>query len=324
MTTEMPPSEVSNDVHERFESWLNEDEAPAEEPEEVEGEAVEAEPAEVEDEAEDSEQEQPEAEDDEPDSEDETETLNIDGEEITLPKAVAEKVTAIKKRMEADYTRKTQEAAEMRKSAETLQQRVNQEATFNQQNTDLLVEYKSIDKQLQEYKALTPNDWAAIAQQDITAYTLHKDTERQLEAKQQQIGQELGKRQQYMDAQKSEEHRVRVQNTIDTVRKAIPTYDEATDKKAVQTAVKLGEKYGLKVDPDVLSQTLDPLVWIGLVELGKYLDVVDKRPATQKQVEAAPKVIKPTGKPQKSSTQSRTEKIQKLLAQGRIREASLL
>lgn len=312
---EMQPSqEVSGDIHERFDNWLAADE-PAEEAEGSD------EQTEIETEVAESENDQPEAEDEDEDSGDDLEVLTIDGEEIALPKEVAEKVTKIQKRLEADYTRKTQEAAEMRKSAEQLQQRVQQDAAFNQQNTDLLVEWKSLDMQIKEYDEV---DWAALAEQDIGAYSKHKEIRDNLRLQQQKVGQEFGNRQQFIESQKAEEHKKQLEYTIATVRKAIPTYDKATDDKAVQTAVKLGEKYGIKVDPQLLSQTRDPLVWIGLVELSKYMDIVDKRPATNKQVASAPKITKSVANTQKPSQQSRDQKIQKLLSQGRIREAALL
>ena len=309
-----PVQEVSADIHERFDNWLSADE-PTEEAE-GDDEQTEIEAKETE-----SENDQPEAEDEDEDSGDDLEVLTIDGEEIALPKEVAEKVTKIQKRLEADYTRKTQEAAEMRKSAEQLQQRVQQDAAFNQQNTDLLVEWKSLDMQIKEYDEV---DWAALAEQDIGAYSKHKEIRDNLRLQQQKVGQEFGNRQQFIESQKAEEHKKQLEYTIATVRKAIPTYDKATDDKAVQTAVKLGEKYGIKVDPQLLSQTRDPLVWIGLVELSKYMDIVDKRPATNKQVASAPKITKSVANTQKPSQQSRDQKIQKLLSQGRIREAALL
>ncbi len=309
-----PVQEVSADIHERFDNWLSADE-PTEEAE-GDDEQTEIEAKETE-----SENDQPEAEDEDEDSGDDLEVLTIDGEEIALPKEVAEKVTKIQKRLEADYTRKTQEAAEMRKSAEQLQQRVQQDASFNQQNTDLLVEWKSLDMQIKEYDGV---DWAALAEQDIGTYSKHKELRDSLRLRQQQVGQEFGNRQQFIESQKAEEHKKQLEYTIATVRKAIPTYDKATDDKAVQTAVKLGEKYGIKVDPQLLSQTRDPLVWIGLVELSKYMDIVDKRPTTNKQVTSAPKTTKSVANTQKPSQQSRDQKIQKLLSQGRIREAALL
>lgn len=324
MTTETPQgTEVSqNDVHERFEAWLGEGSAEEADVEEaVEGEEVESEQAEEES-APESDEDQPEGDEEAEDSDDEYETLNIDGEEVTLPKKVAEKVTAIKKRLEADYTRKTQEAAEMRRNAEQFNERVQAEAAFRQQNTELLVEWQTAANQLKEYEGV---DWDALYEQDERTCRIHERKRDELLRKQQVIGQEFTQRQGFVEKQKAIEHSQKRQETIEVVKKAIPSYDKKTDDKAVQTAMKLGEKYGFKVDPQALSKNLDPFVWIGLVELSKYLDIVDKRPATSKQVSEAPKMLKNTSaQPKKSSTQSRADKIQKLLSQGRIRDAALL
>lgn len=324
MTTEMQPTaEVSTtDVHERFETWLNsEDEPASDEPEAVEGEAVESEQAEDVPESEESDEDQTDDEEEAEDSEDEVETLTLDGEEVTLPKDVAQKVTTIKKRLEADYTRKTQEAAEMRKSAEALQQRVQQDVEFHQQNTDLLVEWQTIDSQLKDYDGV---DWAALAEQDISAYSKHKEIRDGLRLKQQQVGSEFQQRQQFIEHQKAEETKQRLAKTVETVTHAIPDYFEKYDNKVTAVAEGLAAKYGMTLDKAQLKQlSQDPLVVLGLVELSKYQDLTAKRPATTNKVASAPPPPKVSVKSQKSS-QSREAKIQKLLSQGRIREASQL
>lgn len=314
-----PQAEVSTDVNERFDAWLNSDEEPEAE---AEGEAeVVSEQAETETETEDSEQEQAEDGDDGEDSDDDTETLTLEGEEVTLPKDVAEKVMTIKKRLEADYTRKTQEAAELRKSAEQLQQRVQQDVAFHQQNTDLLVEWQSIDAQLKEYEGV---DWAALAEQDIGAYSKHKEIRDGLRLKQQAVGSEFNQRQSFINEQQAAEQKQRHEKTVETVKRAVPDYFEKYDAKVVKVAEGLATQYGLTLDHAQLKQlSSDPLIVLGLVELSKYQDLVAKRPEISKKVAAAPKPAKPTAKPQKSS-ESREQKIRTLLSQGRIREASLL
>lgn len=238
----------------------------------------------------------------------------IDGEEFEVPKElapVAEKLKRYEESVRADYTRKTQEAAEVRKNAEYLQHRVQQEAEFNQQNTDLLVEWRSIDAQLKEYENV---DWAALAEQDIGSYSRHKELRDSLRLKQQQLGADYMQRYQYAEQQKAAETQQMRDNTVAIVRKAIPSYDKATDQKAVQTAIALGEKYGLKVDAEALSRNLDPLIWIGLVELSKYHDLVSKRPEISKRVKEAPpaKLSRPAPK-------TRHQEAEKRLKSGRGR-----
>lgn len=322
MTTEneMQPQteEVSEStMDERLEAWLQSDDDEAEEPEgEVASEQAEAEP-----EVEESDEDQPDDEEAE-DSEDETETLTIDGEEVTLPKEVAEKVTKAQKRLEADYTRKTQEAAEMRKSAEQLKQTVEQDAAFYQQNIDLLAEGKSIDAQLKEYESV---DWAALAETDIGAYSKHKEIRDGLRERQQNVWQEFNNRKTFLQQQETERQKQQYAQTVDVVKRAIPDYFEKYDTKVVSVAESLATKYGMTIDKAQLQQmSRDPLVVLGLVELAKYYDLIAKRPESVKKVADAPKPAKLAVKPQKSSVQSREQKIKSLLAAGRIREAAAL
>lgn len=319
-TSEMQPQveEVSEStMDERLEAWLNSDDDEAEEPE-VE---VPNEQAEEETESEESEEEQP-AEEEAEDSEDELETLKIDGEEVTLPKEVAEKVTKIQKRLEADYTRKTQEAAEMRRSAEQLDQRVKQDAAFYQQNVDLLAYGKSIESQLAEYDKV---DWPALAEQDISAYSKHKEIRDNLRAQQQQVMGEFQNRMAFLQQHQEAQEKQQQEHVVEIVTRAVPDYFEKYDTKVVTVAEELAARYGMKIDPAQLRQLArDPVVVLGLVELSKYHDLLAKRPESAKKVAAAPKPPKLAVKPQKSSAQSREQKIKSLLSQGRIREAAEL
>ena len=315
MTTEMAPSEVSPDVNERFEAWLKDEPAEPEETADEEDGQVDELSAESNEEPDEGESEEDEADESEP-----VEKLVIDGEEFEYPKELAplaEKLKGLEASLRSDHTRKTQEAAEMRKSVEAEQQHLHQEAAFIQQNTDLMVEWQTAAKQLKEYEGV---DWGALAEQDIGAYTRHKEIRDSLRQRQQEIGNEFNNRKTYALNQNAQIMHQKRAETVNAVKRAIPNYDAETDKKAVQAAVKLGEKYGFKVDPQVLSQNLDPLIWVGLVELSKHFELVGKRPETKKQVAEA-KHAKPS-KPQKQVTQNRGDKIRKLLAQGRLREAA--
>ena len=314
MATETPQAtEVSADINERFESWLSK---PEEVTEEVTEEKVKVEVEQAEEVTTEEPEEGNAEEETTEDSDDGNETLNIEGIDVVLPREVAEKVTTIQKRLAADYTKKTQEAAEMRKSAEASHEQLKVDAAFQQQNTDMLVQFQSTANQLKEYDGV---DWGVLAEQDIGQYSKHKEIRDSLRLKQNEIHGELNARYDQALKREAQAYQQRWETTVSQVKKAIPSYDESMDKRAVETAVKLGEKYGVKVDPQNLSRNLDPLVWIGLVELSKYLDIVEKRPATNKQVAAK---IGNSAKPQQSS--ERSKQIHKLLSQGRVREAAQL
>lgn len=280
-------------------------------------ERIEDEPEEESPESEsDEEPEEGEPEEEEGKESESGEKLVIDGEEFDVPAELApaaKKLKAFEESVRADYTRKTQEAAAMRQEATTIQQKVQQEARFYQANTDLLVEWKTLEAQLKEYEGV---DWAALAEQDIGAYSRHKEIRDSLRERQQKVGNEFGQRKAAIDEQQAQEHAQRWQNTVNQVKTAIPNYDAAMDAKAVQAAVKLGEKYGFTVDPKELSKELNPLVWVGLVELSKHYDLIAKRPETAKRIAEAPKAQPKQGRP---APKTRHQEAEKRLKSGRGR-----
>lgn len=316
---DMPPSEVSGDIHERFDAWLHSDEGTTSENEALE-ETQEGtdEPAEVIASEADSEPEQAAEESEAEDSE--TETLEIDGEKVELPKDVAEKVTTIKKRLEADYTRKTQEAADMKRQAIEYAQQTQAQEAFQRENFAKLAEWHNANSQLAEYDKI---DWQALAQGDYATYQQYRAMRDAARDKVDVLSRELTAKQ-TENAQRfaQAEHQQR-QACINAVRTAIPQYDEAMDKKSVETAQALCKKFKLPFDGAALARSTDPLVWVGLTELSKYYDLLAKRPeVTKKVAAAAPTMGKPTAAPPKQN--NREQQIRKLLKQGRIREAAQL
>jgi hypothetical protein len=314
---DMQPSEVSGgDIHERLESWLNSPEEPATE------ESADIAETGTQDQAqpETLEAEEPEGQAEAGGETDaESTVVEVDGEEFDLPKEVAEKVATVKKRMEADYTRKTQEAAELKRSAVAMQQTLQQQATFQQQNMADLVEYKTVVNQLKEYDKV---DWAALAETDIIAFNKHREVRDQLRYQAQQMGDEFGQKFQHTQAQQVQAINQARKSCIETVQNAIPEYDSALDQKAVKAAERLAKKFKLPFDATVLSQSTDPLTWIGLTELAKYYDILDKSGNVKKQVAEAPK-LSVKAKPQTQQS-NRESKRRELLKAGRIREAAAL
>lgn len=283
----------------------------------IESEEVE-EVAEAEDEPSAEPESEPEqGEPEEEEAEDSTgEKLVIDGEEFEVPqelRPVAEKLKGLEKSLRADHTRKTQEAAEVRKAAQNFYQQTQQQAQFQQQNIDLLAAMHAAQNELAGYEGV---DWATLAETDIAAYSKHKEIRDGLREKAYRINTELAQRQQAMAQQEQDAIQQKRVQTIETVRRAIPTYDEATDQKAVRAAVKLGEKYGIKVDGEYLRSVLDPLVWIGLVELSKYQDLQSRKPEISKKVAEAPRM-----KPVAPAAKPRTQEAAKRLKQtGRVED----
>lgn len=237
------------------------------------------------------------------------EKLVIDGEEFEVPTELAPlaaKLKGLESSLRADHTRKTQEAAEIRKAATNFYEQTKQTAAFQNENVGYLASLFATQNELATYENV---DWATLAETDIVAYSKHKEIRDGLREKAYKINAELAQRQTLAQQQEEQARHQKWQSTIETVKRAIPTYDEATDQKAVKAAQALGAKYGIKVDGDQLRQMLDPLVWIGLVELSKYQDLVAKRPEISKKVAEAPKMKKPLAPAAKPRNQEATKRL---------------
>lgn len=302
MTTDTAPvTEMS--VHDLADSLGNDDESPEIESEE---EVTEQDEQGTETEAEPDEGESGEEEGEESDS---GEKLVIDGEEFEVPKELAplaEKLKGLESSLRADHTRKTQEAAEIRKAATTFYEQTKQAAAFQTENVGYLASLVATQNELATYENV---DWATLAETDIVAYSKHKEIRDGLREKAYKLNTELAQRQSQAQQQEEQERHQKWQNTVETVRKAIPNYDQTTDAKAVKAAQALGEKYGIKVDGEQLRQMLDPLVWIGLVELSKYQELVAKRPEISKRVAEAPRMNKPVAPAAKPRHQEATKRL---------------
>jgi hypothetical protein len=332
---EMTPSEVSsaNDVHSRFEQWLNADDSSESEAEvavEEENEQENGDAAIEQDEAsEETEVSQEEAEESKEaeNSEDDFETIDINGKNIRVPKEVATEVSALKRNLVADYTRKTQEIAEIRKQALELNEQNMQRIAFEQQNVNLLSQMQSLESQLKNYENV---DWAALAEQDISLYSKHKEIRDDLRGNLQNVKDELGKRYQFTQQLDAKAQQEAMQQTVNLVKQAVPDYFEKYDNEVIVAAENLATKYGLKLDQNALrTLSRDPLVVLGLVELVKYqqkdASLQAKRSEIGKKMEAVPKKMQKSisGK-QSNQNQSRESKIKALLKAGRIRDAAEL
>lgn len=287
-----------------------------------------AEPIELESEEEVTEQDEPEPESSEESEQDESdeeegeesgpgEKLVIDGEEFEVPKELAPlaaKLKGLESSLRADHTRKTQEAAEIRKAATTFYEQTQKTAAFQTENVGYLASLVATQNELATYENV---DWAMLKVQDRESYRDHKENYQELLNRANAINQTLAQRQTQAQQQEEQERHQKWRSTVETVRKAIPNYDQATDAKAVKAAQALGEKYGIKVDGEQLRQMLDPLVWIGLVELSKYQDLVAKRPEISKRVAEAPRMKKPVAPAAKPRHQ---EAAKRLKQSGRVED----
>lgn len=290
--------EVSTDAQSRMEAFLTSEEG---EPEQEEDGVVE-EQAEPEEELEDS-QEETEETSEEEDSESDFETIEINGENVPIPKEIAGKVETLKRNLIADYTRKTQEAAEMRKQAQAFHEQNLQRIQFEKQNVDMLAKMQSAQERLKEYENV---DWAALAEQDIAAYSKHKEIRDGLRQDIQELNNEVVRRHQFLQQQDEVAQQTSMKQTVEIIQRAVPDYFEKYDNKVVSVAENLAAKIGVTLDKAALKAlSRDPVIVLGLVELAKYQDLLAKRPEISKKVAAAPKIGKSNqGKQRNQETQN--------------------
>lgn len=93
------------------------------------------------------------------------EEIEFEGEKIKVPKAVAERVRKFDKA--ANY--KMMQAADERKKVDAERAQFSEAQKIFQTVADDIAEIKGIDKQLEPYLKLTPQDWMAWAEQDRDA-----------------------------------------------------------------------------------------------------------------------------------------------------------
>jgi len=145
--------------------YLEAEDAQPEEPEEPEAEDDEGDEAEAESEEGES--------DEKPEPEEEVLELSWNGETKALKKS--EVVELAQKGF--DYTQKTQLLAEERKALEARAQLIQHQAFVNSHLSDKMVAIKSMDSQIEQYKAV---NWQELAQTDPMQYLTLNQTFQQL------------------------------------------------------------------------------------------------------------------------------------------------
>lgn len=323
MADEMTPAssgEVSGDINDRFEAWLN---ASDDEPQEdIAEEAVEGE---VEQLAEDGSNDPSINEDNQEEQSEEdsgTVKLVIGGKEVDVPNEIASVVEEMRVSLEADHTRKTQEAAEIRKQAQVMQQQLVQETEFYRQNIEVAADLRALQKRLAEYDNV---DWGALAEQDLVLYTRHKEKRDGMREELHALERDISARVEAVKQHQSQKLTQDIAATAEIVQRAIPDYMQKYDSRVVSAAEELAAKYGMKIDRAKLTEmACDPVVVLGLVELVKYQDLLKSKPNVTKKVANTPVAQFNGNKSVKKQSQQNDSKMRSLLKAGRLREAAEL
>ena len=289
-------------------------------PEEQEAlQAIEEQLDEVEEPEEETEQsEEPEGDDEEPTEDEEVEVeedseeqpkslkLKINGEELEKP---LDEVIALAQQG-LDYTKKTQEVAEQRKALEDYAQTIKvQEQKFNealQLNQALISEVAqltNIDNQLAQFNDV---NWQELSDNDFVEAQKLFFTYNQLQQQRANIANDLGQKQQQLQAQQAQSIQERVAKGKEILAKEIPNWSRDTSQAIISTGKEYGftdDELGMIVDPRHVKVLHDAMQWRKL----------QSNSVVKNKVSQAKPVVKPGAKDTKQEATSAKRQVRDAL-----------
>jgi len=219
------------------------------------------------DEGDESEEEQSEDDnEEEADSEEQPASLKlkVNGEEIDKP---LEEVIALAQQG-LDYTKKTQEVAEQRKALEDYAQTIKvQEQNFMQQvelNNALIgdiAKLQSVDNQLAQFNDV---NWQELSDTDFVEAQKLFFTYNQLQQQRSTLAQDLGQKQQQLQAQQAQSIQERIEKGKEVLAKEIPNWSRETSQAIISTGKEYGfsdDELGMIVDPRHVKVLHDAMQW---------------------------------------------------------------
>ena len=289
-------------------------------PEEQEAlQAIEEQLDDVEEPEEETEQsEEPEGDDEEPTEDEEVEAeedseeqpkslkLKINGEELEKP---LDEVIALAQQG-LDYTKKTQEVAEQRKALEDYAQTIKvQEQKFNealQLNQALISEVAqltNIDNQLAQFNDV---NWQELSDNDFVEAQKLFFTYNQLQQQRANIANDLGQKQQQLQAQQAQSIQERVAKGKEILAKEIPNWSRDTSQAIISTGKEYGftdDELGMIVDPRHVKVLHDAMQWRKL----------QSNSVVKNKVSQAKPVVKPGAKDTKQEATSAKRQVRDAL-----------
>lgn len=290
MLDDVPDEEVLDEL---LEDALDEEEAPeadAEESEEADGDN-------------DNEESEADAEEDEDSNEQPASLkLKVNGEEIDKP---LEEVIALAQQG-LDYTKKTQEVAEQRKALEDYAQTIKvQEQNFMQQvelNNALIgdiAKLQSVDNQLAQFDQV---NWQELSDTDFVEAQKLFFTYNQLQQQRSTLAQDLGQKQQQLQAQQSQSIQERIAKGKEVLAKEIPNWSRETSQAIISTGKEYGfsdDELGMIVDPRHVKVLHDAMQWRKL----------QANTGVKNKVAQAKPVVKPGAKDTKQAANSQHKQV---------------
>lgn len=211
----------------------------------------------------------------------EYEELTWNGETKKIPKAELKELA----QKGFDYTQKTQQLADARKAFEQQVQMAQQQAQLQQASIDLITQVKSMDAQLEQFKAV---DWTALADSDPIQYLKLNQTYRDLkEARQEKIGEFQHHAQQLQQSQQHMSERMLAEQSAKLAAK-MPELTKAESKQALKSY--LSEAGYSDVEISGLTDHRSAIIAYKAMQYDKLQAT---KPLLTKKVAEVPKVLKP-------------------------------
>ena len=313
MTPEQGSGELTvNEAAAQFEGFLSAGEDSTEQPETVEAEAQEEVVEEV---VEEVEEEETEVEEEELEEEPQRFVVKAAGEEkeVTLDELMQGY------QLGADYTKKTQEVAEQRKAVEA--------------EAKAIIEAKQVrDTYAQRLQAIEqfltgnqdrPEDLAAMKENDPIGYavkvaelTEKKEQLAQVRAEQQRLAQQ-------QQAEQQQEMAKFVQQEAQKLSQVLPEFSDPTKGEQLRSEIRNYGKSAGFTDAE-LSQVYDSRHVLMLHKAMMYDKLQKSKPAVNKKVAQAPKMVKSGTKVKEGNRDVRKQQLNKLKQTGKVRDAAAL
>ena len=325
MTPEQGSGELTvNEAATHFEGFLSAAEDSNEQPETVETEQEDS--ADYEEAAEVTEDEVVDADDVEVEDDDESEVEEEELEETryTVKAAGEEKEVTLEELMQgyqlgADYTKKTQELAENRKAVEAEARAIIEAKQVRDTYAQRLQSIEQFLTQGQD----SPEDLADMKENDPIGYavkvaelTEKKEQLAQVRAEQQRIAQQQQAEHQQSMAQ-------RVQQEAQKLSQVLPEFSDPTKGEQIRNEIR---NYGKSVgfSDNELSQVYDSRHVLMLHKAMMYDKLQKSKPAVNKKVAQAPKMVKSGTKVKEGNRDIRKQQLNKLKQTGKVRDAAAL
>jgi len=326
MTPEQGSGELTvNEAASHFEGFLSAAEDSNEQPETVETEQEDS--ADYEEAVDATEDDVVDADDVEVDGDDESEVEEEELEKTQRFKVKAageEKEVTLEELMQgyqlgADYTKKTQELAENRKAVEAEAKAILEA----KQVRDTYAQRLQSIEQLLVSNQDSPEDLAYLKENDPIGYaakvadmTLQKEQLAQVRAEQQRIAQQQQAEQQQSMAQQ-------VQQEAQKLSQVLPEFSDPTKGEQIRNEIRNYGKSAGFTDQE-LSQVYDSRHVLMLHKAMMYDKLQKAKPAVNKKVAEAPKMVKSGTKVKEGGRDVRKQQMNKLKQSGKVRDAAAL